>query len=443
MAGGDRQGTGGAGGEVAASRAPVPEVFGGGRLPLTSGHLVGRDAELAWLNACWNDGGHVASIVAWGGVGKTSLVSTWLARLRDAGWRGAERVFVWSFYTQGTTGQGSADEMIDAALRWFGDPEPTAGSPWDKGERLAALVRTERTLLVLDGVEPLQRGLGEREGEITDPALQVLVRALGMQNRGLCLITTRWPVLDLEDLGGDKVRRKDLTRLSPEAGVELLKNRGAKGTDEELREAAEEYKGHSLALMLLGSYLGEAYEGDIRRRKEIGPLEQEEHFGGHARRVMAAYERMFQRGPELAILRMLGLFDRPADAAEIDALVNLLPAVPGLTDTLERIGTVKWNRSISRLRRVGLLAPDANDRRLDAHPLVREHFGERLRQECSDAWREGHRRLYEHLKRKAKPFPETVEEMAPLYAAVAHGCMAGRSAGGARRCLLRTHPARQ
>jgi hypothetical protein len=60
--------------------------------------------------------------------------------------------------------------------------------------------------------------------------------------------------------------------------------------------------------------------------------------------------------------------------------------------------------------------------RLDTHPLVHQHFGEQLKQDQLVAWREGHRRLYEHLKKKAKPLPETIDEMAPLYAAVVHGC---------------------
>jgi hypothetical protein len=34
--------------------------------------------------------------------------------------------------------QVSADQFIAAALTWFGDPDPTQGSPWDKGERLEA-----------------------------------------------------------------------------------------------------------------------------------------------------------------------------------------------------------------------------------------------------------------------------------------------------------------
>src|SRR5208337_3371573 len=50
----------------------------------------------------------------------------------------------------------SADEFLDVALTWFGDPDPRIGTAWKKGERLAKLVAQRRTLLILDGLEPLQ-----------------------------------------------------------------------------------------------------------------------------------------------------------------------------------------------------------------------------------------------------------------------------------------------
>ena len=79
-------------------------------------------------------------------------------------YRSAELVFGWSFYRQGTSGgTSSADEFLDAALNWFGDPDPRLGTGWEKGERLAKLVAHRRTLLVLDGLEPLQNP-PEREG---------------------------------------------------------------------------------------------------------------------------------------------------------------------------------------------------------------------------------------------------------------------------------------
>jgi hypothetical protein len=60
-------------------------------------------------------------------------------------YRGAERVYGWSFYSQGAAPEGgrqvSADQFIAAALTWFGDPDPTQGSPWEEGERLAELIK--------------------------------------------------------------------------------------------------------------------------------------------------------------------------------------------------------------------------------------------------------------------------------------------------------------
>jgi tetratricopeptide (TPR) repeat protein len=398
---------------------PAPDISIG-RLPVTSRDLFGREAELAWLDECWAEGVYVASIIAWGGVGKSALVNAWLARLRDAGWPRAEKVFGWSFYSQGTDRLSSSDEFIDVALRWFGDVDPKVGSPWDKGERLASLVRKQRTLLVLDGVEPLQWGPGVEQGKLKDPALQALVKELGAQNMGLCLITSRIAVTDLEALGGSKVQAHGLDHLSAEAGAELLRARGAKGSEEELRAAAKEYDGHSFALTLLGTYIRNAHKGDIRKRVHI-PLE-----GKPAHRMMATYERWFQNMPQLAILRMLGLFDRPAPEDEI-AVLRAEPVIPGLTDALAGLTQSAWNEAVTALRDVRLLAESDMEEteRLDAHPLVREYFGEQLWREQPEAWREGHRRLYEHLKEKAKPLPDTIEEMAPLYAAVVHGCLAG------------------
>jgi tetratricopeptide (TPR) repeat protein len=83
---------------------------------------------------------------------------------------------------------------------------------------------------------------------------------------------------------------------------------------------------------------------------------------------------------------------------------------------------------VQRLRNRKLIAEESHHDpdELDAHPLVREHFGQQLRERLPDAWREANNRLYEHLKRTAKEFPKTMEEMSPLFAAVAHGCAAGR-----------------
>src|SRR5258708_10989018 len=152
---------------------PSPSLIDLERLPVPGPHLVGRDAELRRLDEEWEDPAtHVLSLVAFGGVGKSALVSRWLDNMAAEGWRGAERVLGWSFFSQGSPGQvTSAEPFIDFALRAFGDDDSTAGSPPDRCARLAGLTRQKRTLLVLDGVEPLQYGTGPLAGRLKDPGL--------------------------------------------------------------------------------------------------------------------------------------------------------------------------------------------------------------------------------------------------------------------------------
>ena len=401
------------------------------RLPATSGSdLFGREAELKLLDDAWSHPKtNIVAFDAFGGVGKTSLISHWLKRqLAPENYRGAERVYCWSFYSQGTSDRAaSADLFIDQALRWFDDPDPTAGSPWDKGERLAGYIRHQRTLLILDGLEPLQYPPGSHEGRLKDSALATLLVELAARQPGLCVITTRERVGDLIEFENGTVIRHSLERLSAKAGAMLLRAQGARGDDDELEQAVEEYDGHALALTLLGSYLSDVYGGDILRRGEIESLEDDARHGQHAERVMLAYEKWLGDGIELAILRLLGLFDRPADVDSVQAL-RAEPAIVDLTEKLQGIKGHEWQQALAKLRRIRLLAPQSSNEpnTLDAHPLVREHFRRRLKTGDPDAWSEANNRLYEHLKSTAKEFPDTVKEMSPLYAAIAHGTAAGR-----------------
>jgi tetratricopeptide (TPR) repeat protein len=422
------------------------------RLPVSGADLFGRDDELQLLDKAWEDPStNIITFIAWGGVGKTALVNHWLKQTmaRD-NYRGAERVYAWSFYSQGTSERAaSADLFIDQALRWFGDTDPTAGSPWDKGERLARYIRQTRTLLILDGLEPIQHPPGSQEGRLKDAALQALLVELAAQQPGLCVISTRERVGDLVEFENGTVVQHDLEQLSPEAGAQILRSLNVKGDDEELEEAAKELGGHAFSLTLLGSYLDEVLNGDIRRREEIENLFDDTRHGDNAQKMIAAYETWLGEGMELAILRLLGLFDRPADGRSIDAL-RAAPAIPRLTEPLFHwekrarwfglssevsptpISEHEWQQAVAKLRRIKLLGAasrvdNANEPdTLDAHPLVREHFKQQLKRDRPDAWRESNNRLYEHFKKTAKEFPDTIEEMSPLYAAVAHGCAAGR-----------------
>jgi hypothetical protein len=272
-------------------------------------------------------------------------------------YRSAELIFGWSFYRQGSSGEtSSADEFLDAALSWFGDPDPRIGTAWEKGERLAKLVAHRRTLLVLDGLEPLQNPPGPQEGRVREPSLQALFRELAAFNTGLCVITTRTPVADIADHEGSSALRRDLEQLSSDAGAKLLRALGVNGHEAELRGASDEFSGHCFALTLLGSYLTDAYNGDIRCRSEVsGHLAQDVRQGVHARRVMESYQTWLGEGPEVAVLRMLGLFDRPADEKVLGALLKS-PAIPGLTESLTDLHPTARRTILAKLRRARLLA---------------------------------------------------------------------------------------
>jgi hypothetical protein len=407
----------------------APKKISVARLPVTGSDVFGREEDIAFLDNAWaNKDVNVVTIVAWAGVGKSTLVNHWLRRMATNHYRSAELVFGWSFYRQGSSGEtSSADEFLDASLTWFGDPDPRIGTVWEKGERLAKLVAHRRTLFVLDGLEPLQNPPGPQEGRLREPSIQALLRELAAFNTGLCVITTRLPVADLSDHERTSAYRRVLDQISSDAGEQLLRALGVQGDVAELRSASEGFSGHCLALTLLGSYLTDAYNGDIRCRGELsGHLAHDVRQGVHARKVMESYQTWFGKGPELSVLRMLGLFDRPADEKVLDALLKS-PPIPDLTESLTDLNPTEWRTILARLRRARLLAREDphNPGHLDTHPLVREYFGEQLRNQRTEAWKECNRRLYHHYRTLAPETPDSFREMEPLFLAVICGCNAG------------------
>jgi hypothetical protein len=406
-----------------------PKKISVARLPVTGKDVFGREEDIAFLDVAWaNPEVNVVTIVAWAGVGKSTLLNHWLRRMAAEHYRSAELVFGWSFYRQGANARtSSADEFLDAALTWFGDSSPIIGTAWEKGERLAKLVAHRRTLLILDGLEPLQNPPGPQEGRVREPSIQALLRELAAFNLGLCVITTRLPVADIADYEGNSSLRRDLEHLATDAGGKLLRALGVKGDEADLRSASDEFGGHCLALTLLGSYLTDAYNGDIRCRKEVSErLAQDVRLGVHARKVMESYQTWFGEGPELSVLRVLGLFDRPVDEKVLETLFKP-PAIRGLTEPLIDLSSTEWRTVIARLRRATLLAGEdpQNRGQLDTHPLVREYYGEQLRSQRADAWRECNRRLFYYYRALPPQLPDSFREMEPLFLAVICGCNAG------------------
>ncbi len=394
--------------------------------------LFGREKWLNDLDAAWAKPAlHVYSLVAWGGVGKTSLVAHWVSqRMAAKGWPGVERYFDWSFYSQGTgeSRQTSSDLFIQDALRFFDDSDPTKGSPWERGERLAGLVRRHRTLLILDGIEPLQYPLNDPQaGRLKDQALEALLQGLAADNPGLCLVTTREHLKNIENQATTEEQKLD--KLVKEAAIDLLRHLQIVGTEAEMEAAWKDAGGHALTLQLLGRFLADAHGGDIRHYKEVKFEEADkERQGRSAFKVMIAYERWLQSaGPErqreLALWRLTGLVDRPVSRDCLQAL-RAEPAIPGLTDTLVKLKDTQWNIALKRLGEVDLLTVTRDA--IDAHPLIREYLAKQLRDTQPAAFQAAHSRVFDHLCAATPARPDTLDGLQPLYQAVVHGCLAGR-----------------
>ena len=387
---------------------------------------------------------HILTFVALGGEGKTSLVAKWaIDELSAKGWPGCEVAFAWSFYSQGTRDQvaASSDAFLKAALDFFADDDAgrafaaSAAGAYEKGQRLARRIGSRRSLLILDGLEPLQYApSAPTPGELKDQGIAALLKGLAQQSQGLCLVTTRYSVPDLKAFRQSTAPEVTLTRLSREAGIDLLRRLGVKGHAPELAAMVKDFKGHALTLTLLGRYLCRAFQGDIRKRDRLKLQKADtKATNGHAFRVMAAYEKWLSGSgeagrQEVTILRMLGLFDRPADATCLAALRR--KPIPGLTEPLDDLDEEEWECCISDLESMGLITAHREQGigllSLDAHPLLREYFARQLREQHPEAWRAAHGRLFEHLCVSTKEGDQpTLEDLQPLYQAVAHGCLAG------------------
>jgi hypothetical protein len=438
-----------------------------GDLPAAPDKLIGREREMKLLRDAWHNGTNAVVLWALGGAGKSALLRAFVNERLAKGGDGAARIYGWSAYSQGSGEQkrADADGFISRALADFGYTGEPIKDAVERARTLSKLIQKERVLLLLDGLEPLQDPPNLNKGRFKDKGLAALVKALGNQNSGMMVLTSRQEVPELEG-AGNLVVHHELDVLSDEAGADLLVELGVKGRPRELKAAVHELGGHALSVTLLGTYLTEVCGGDIHQKDRfkfgdviLTPEEEENadktvRYAKRAEKVMAGYLEQFDKlaegkgsaglgGPERALLHVLGLFDRPADGPAIDMLLS--ERIPGLTDDLfvERVKKTGWlwfggkvelrqlsaeeraariREAKSRLRKLRLLAKaDASDPHgLDAHPVVRAYFAARLVGFADDAIVTAHHRLYRHYADAAPPLPQTLEQMQPLFHAIYH-----------------------
>lgn len=411
------------------SRYTKPDDVSVSFLPITNAEVFGRDKELTILDQAWQSSQvNILQLLAFGGVGKSALVNAWLAQLAKSNYHGARRVYAWSFYWQGSSSdiKSSGDFFIEHALTWFGDPDPVEGTPWAKAGRLVKLIRASKTLLILDGLEPLQHPPGKKSGQIDNPAVALLVKELAFENQGLCLITSRIGVADLSSFENGRVRTKHVGYLSDESSVLLLRTMGVFGSAEDFSKVTKNHSGHALSLSLLAGYLTVVHNGSIGKYREITSLLDEQSQGDHARSLMQAYLDWFSGSTECELLYLIAMFDRGVSVLDLKKLCAAVN-IDGLTSELSGFTDAQWLYAIKLLCDSRIITEEIQSDCLvlDCHPLVRDFMAEKLSADFSEIWKQGNHAIFSFLQNTAVENPKTMVELEPLFRAVIHGTRAG------------------
>ena len=426
-----------------------------------SGYLAGRDTEEQLLLSAWqgcapgappDEKTNIVVMHALGGAGKTSILRRMVDQLAVAEFPYAAKVLGWSAINQGGSNDLAAntDAFFSDALRTFGIVSDLPNDPVARARLLAKTMRANRTLLLLDGIEPLQEMPGVKGGRLKDPGLAQLLAELARGHPGLVVMTSRQRLPELADSAEPSVIDHRLDDLSAGASVELLEHLGCRGTPAAFRSAVELVGGHALSVTLMGTYLNVVEGGDVSRYltfdiAKIADQDDDDVFDAQTERLasraddiikfyIARFDSLRENSAakgeaETMLLRLVGLFSRPADGKAIEMLLSGDP-IPGLTDAYS-----SWTRgqqakrlqvAKQRLRDLRLLAPADRDdpRGFDAHPIVRAYFARQLRETRPETYRAAQTRLFHHYSNQSTHWPGTLQEMEPLLLAVQHGCRA-------------------
>lgn len=399
-------------------------------LPATSLGIFGRESELSMLSECWEDSEiKVVQLVAFGGAGKSAIVNQWLSEFRRSDYGTAQKVYAWSFYWQGESNEprSSGDNFIEHALAWFGDKQATSGSSWSKASRLAELVKQSRTLLILDGLEPLQHPPGDKFGSIENVAVSMFIKEIAAESRGLCIITSRYPVAELKSFSDGRVRDLFLNRLSTQDGEKLLNSLGVLGSHSQMAEMVERYSGHALSLSLVSGFLNVVHNGDITKLNQMSSLFDSRRHQSQIREIMRHYFGWLEGTADLQLLRLLSLLGR---ATELTSMLDLINQglLNGVTDKLSEADQPQIYYLVENLKDANLISVyrDSEQLTMDCHPLVRDAVSDEFNRTDKKSWQSAHGLIFDCLRAKTTEMPANVAEFELLYRAVSHGAHSQR-----------------
>lgn len=359
-------------------------------LQISTKGFVARERELLALDHAWHDDATgVFLLNALGGTGKTSLLQAWLSKLEAVNWLGADNVYAWSFpdVTDEAEVQVLADEFVEHALQWFGNPLKLPSQPLERVNLLAKLIQRQRTLLVLDNFPAFTFEVDAEPSTTLPPSLGILINCLAAYNSGLCVIASR-QAIPASELFQQNITQHTLPELSDAEGVDLLRQRGVMLPPETLRKISHNFCGHPLTLDLLASHL--THGGRTEEVNAIPTWRDKEREGLQTRRVLTLVEQWLWKTPELLLLYLIALLDRPVTPKELFLLLHSQRQAwfqrwlkPDETlkalEPLSKLSIRDFTKLQRRLYQMRLITSAPDSGALDVHSLLRSYFRERVR----------------------------------------------------------------
>jgi hypothetical protein len=334
-------------------------------------HFRGREGKLRelkdWLQAPVTPD-RVVSVVAAGGTGKTALVDK---ALHEATLSDRAGVFVWSFYEDPHT-----DAFLREAYIYFtGEKDaPTGGML----ERLQLVLSGDSPhVLILDGLERVQSEEGHRRrGELEDLQLKRLVRALaGGVGSTRALVTSRFPLVDLESWTGAGHRAIVLDDLERPVALDVLRAWRVKGNEAELGRLIEPLNiggfYHALSVAVLGSYLGN-YPDRTPPQFSLDDAKESDPKARKLSRILEEYAKALT-DTERDLLARLSLFPR---GVKVELLGWIVQSGGEVAGALVGLADHQLVKHLERLKTLGLVFRYETDRQVvySAHPFLREFF---------------------------------------------------------------------
>jgi tetratricopeptide (TPR) repeat protein len=407
---------------------PLPPSFHNQTPP--EPNFVGRKEMLETLTKWYNNPEvRVGALIGWGGVGKSAIVRKWYDNL-DSNAIKPDGIFWWGFYRN-----AYLEQFLNAMLRYVsqGRIEPeTIKSTWVKTDRIKDYIRQGTYLIILDGLEQMQKSAsGDKFGKMIHRECTELLHYLADAPKadGLCLITTRYPLKDLNEWHGRSYKELSLIDLSIPDSLLMLRGRGVEGSDEVMTEVIKRYKGHALSLTSVAGYLNRYYDGDIKQAPNVEfVLSDKERFKDVNKLLSKYAEKMSES--ERIFLNIFSLFRMEVTEDVFAGVFRHKPFFQKesftkeklFNDVLVEISELDFRDLINGLVDWRLISYDETKKAYATHPLIKGYF-----ESDFDAKNKKlcHKRIYQYFGEHAPEQPETLEEMQPLFEQVYHGCAAG------------------